>query len=76
MHSVARLIWAEVLLQWCQPLALFFTLIFPPLLIVLFGYDSLPETNGLGSIATRVPCHTALGLLRASSFNLPFAGVS
>lgn len=37
MHSVAHLIWAEVLLHFYQPLAPFFTLIFQLLLVVLFG---------------------------------------
>lgn len=64
MRGVSTLAWIEMKLFVREPLAAFFTLLFPPLLLVLFGaiFGNVPapEYGGFGFVDASVPAYTAL----------------
>ena len=66
MRGFARLTWAHVKLCAREPVGMFFTIAFPPLLLVLFGviYGNEPSAmfGGRGSMDVSIPAYTALVL--------------
>ncbi len=65
MRGLARLVWTELLLQLREPYTVFFALVFPPMLVVLFGsiYGNEPRPGSGGYIA--------MVLTTVSVFTLP-----
>ncbi len=66
MRGFLRLTWVDLKLYLREPVGLFFTIAFPPLLIVLFGaiYGNEPAEmfGGLGSMDVSIPAYTAMVL--------------
>jgi ABC-2 type transport system permease protein len=64
MHGVWKLTWMEMKLFLREPTAAFFTLVFPLMLLFLFGsiYGNKPTRffGGLGYVDTAVPAFTAI----------------
>ncbi len=64
MTGFVKLSWVEMKLFLREPLAAFFTLAFPVLLLLLFGSvfgnTPAPATSGFGFVDTAVPAYTAL----------------
>ncbi|MCX7622268.1 MAG: ABC transporter permease [Thermomicrobium sp.] len=77
MRGLARLVWTEFLLQLREPYAAFFTLAFPPLLVLLFGsiYGNgpRPDAGGLGTIDIAVPGYVGMVMATVAIFNLPIS---
>lgn len=77
MRGLVRFTWIEFLLQLREPFAAFFALVFPPLLVLLFGSiygnDPKPELGGLGTIDVTVPGYIAMVLATVGIFNLPIS---
>lgn len=66
MRAFLRLTWTNVKLYVREPVAMFFTIAFPPLLVVLFGtiYGNDPSAmfGGRGSMDVSIPAYTAMVL--------------
>lgn len=64
MRGFLRLAWTDMKLYVREPIAMFFTIAFPPLLVLLlgmiFGNEPSPELGGLGSMDIAMPAFTAL----------------
>ena len=64
MKSLFKLTWIEAKLFWREPQALFFTLIFPLLLLFVYGgiYGNTPKSifGGFGHVDVSVPSYTAM----------------
>jgi ABC-2 type transport system permease protein len=64
MKSLLKLTWIESKLFWREPQALFFTLIFPLLLLFVYGgiYGNKPKAifGGFGHVDVSVPSYTAM----------------
>jgi len=64
MHGFWKLAWIEMKLFLREPMAAFFTLVFPLMLLFLFGsiYGNEPTTffGGFGSVDVSVPAYTAM----------------
>lgn len=64
MKSLLKMTWMEVKLFLREPIGAFFTLIFPLMMLFLFGsiYGNTPSEyfNGLGSVDVSVPAYTAM----------------
>jgi ABC-2 type transport system permease protein len=64
MNSLLKLTWMEAKLFWREPQALFFTLIFPLLLLFVYGgiYGNKPKAvfGGFGHVDVSVPSYTAM----------------
>jgi ABC-2 type transport system permease protein len=64
MRGFWKLSWIEMKLFLREPMAAFFTLVFPLMLLFLFGsiYGNEPTTffNGFGSVDVSVPAYTAM----------------
>jgi len=64
MKSLLKLTWIEAKLFWREPQALFFTLIFPLLLLFVYGgiYGNKPKAvfGGFGHVDVSVPSYTAM----------------
>lgn len=77
MRGLARLTLTEFLLELREPFSAFFSLVFPPLLVVVFGsiYGNAPrpESGGLGIIDLTVPGYIAMVIATVAVFNLPIA---
>ncbi len=64
MRAFLRLTLTDVKLYLREPIAMFFTIAFPPLLVLLlgmiFGNEPTPELGGLGNMDVAMPAFTAL----------------
>lgn len=64
MKSLIKLSWMEAKLFFREPIGAFFTLVFPLMMLFLFGsiYGNTPSPlfNGLGTIDISVPAYTAM----------------
>ncbi len=75
MRGLARLTMMDIRLYLREPVATFFTLAFPPLLVVLFGTiygnDPSPLFAGRGSMDVSMPAYTALILGTVALLGIP-----
>ena len=64
MKSLLKLTWVETKLFFREPIGAFFTLVFPLMMLFLFGsiYGNTPNVhfNGLGTIDISIPAYTAM----------------
>lgn len=64
MKSLLKMTWMETKLFMREPVGAFFTLVFPLMMLFLFGSiygnDPSPLFNGLGTIDVSVPAYTAM----------------
>ncbi len=64
MKSLLRLTWVETKLFFREPIGAFFTLVFPLMMLFLFGsiYGNTPNANfgGRGTIDISIPAYTAM----------------
>lgn len=64
MKSLLKMTWMEFKLFFREPVGTFFTLIFPLMLLILFGsiYGNVPSPmfNGRGALDISIPAYTAL----------------
>ena len=74
MRGLSKLTWIEMKLFLREPLAAFFTLVFPLLLFVLFGniFGNTPSTEykGFGFVDASVPAYTALIIATSALLSL------
>ena len=77
MRSLVRLTLTEFLLELREPFSAFFSLVFPPLLVVIFGsiYGNTPRpgSGGFGVIDLAVPGYVTMVIATVAIFNLPIA---
>lgn len=75
MKSLKTLTWANIKLYLREPIATFFTLAFPPLMVVLFGAmygnDPNPMFSGYGSMDISMPGYTAMILSTVAFLGVP-----
>ncbi|MCI0697762.1 ABC transporter permease [candidate division KSB1 bacterium] len=64
MHSLLKLTWTETKLFLREPMAAFFTLVFPLMILFFFGSiygnEPTPFFGGYGSVDVSVPAYTAM----------------
>ncbi|MCP4536482.1 MAG: ABC transporter permease [Chloroflexi bacterium] len=64
MRILTKYTWTEIKLYLRQPIGTFFTLIFPLMILFLFGSlhgnDPLPEYNGYGTVDVSVPAYIGM----------------
>ncbi len=64
MRALAKYTWTETKLFLRQPIGAFFTLVFPLMILFLFGSlhgnDPLPEYNGYGTMDVSVPAYIGM----------------
>jgi ABC-2 type transport system permease protein len=74
MKSITKMVWMEGKLFLREPVGAFFTLIFPLMMLFLFGsiYGNTPSEifNGLGTIDISVPAYTAMIIATTSLMGL------
>jgi ABC-2 type transport system permease protein len=75
MRSFGKLTYVNLKLSLREPMAMFFTLAFPPLLVLLFGamYGNDPSAmfGGYGSMDISMPAYTALILSTVGMMGVP-----
>jgi ABC-2 type transport system permease protein len=75
MRGLKQLIFINIKLYLREPIATFFTLAFPPLLILLFGTmygnDPLPLYGGYGAMDITMPAYSALVLGTVGLLSVP-----
>ena len=75
MKSFITLIWINLKLYLREPIATFFTLAFPPLMVVLFGAmygnDPTPMLGGYGSMDVSMAGYTAMILSTVAFLGVP-----
>ena len=75
MRSFLNLTWVNLKLYVREPIATFFTLAFPPLMVLLFGsmYGNDPSTlfGGRGSMDVSMPAYTAMILATVAFVGVP-----
>lgn len=75
MRGFRQLIWVNLKLNLREPIGTFFTLAFPPLLVVLFGAmygnDPTPMFGGYGSMDIAMPGYTAMILSTVGLLSVP-----
>ncbi len=75
LRGLKQLFWVDLKLYFRDPVSAFFTLAFPPLLVVLFGamFGNEPDTlfDGLGAMDISMPAYTALVLGSVGFLTLP-----
>ena len=64
MRALSKYTWTEIKLFFREPVGAFFTLVFPLMMLFLFGTiygnDPSPYLNGYGSVDVSVPAYTAM----------------
>jgi ABC-2 type transport system permease protein len=64
MHALINYTWTEIKLYLREPIGAFFTLVFPLMMLFLFGTiygnDPSPYFNGYGTVDISVPAYTAM----------------
>ncbi|HEY4695881.1 MAG TPA: ABC transporter permease [Candidatus Hydromicrobium sp.] len=77
MKSLLRLTVVEMKLYLREPMATFFTLIYAPMLLVLFGFiygnDPTPLFGGRGFIDAMIPAYTALIIVTVGLMSVPIS---
>jgi len=77
MRGLKQLFWVDLKLYFREPVAAFFTLAFPPLMVVLFGAiygnKSDPLFGGRGAMDISMPAYTALVLALVGLLSVPIA---
>jgi ABC-2 type transport system permease protein len=77
MQALTMMTWVELKLKFRDPVGIFFTLIFPLLLLFLFGsiYGNEPSEflNGRGNVDNSVPGYIAMIIGTAGMIGLPIA---
>lgn len=77
MGAWQKMIWTEIKLFTREPLALFFIILFPLLLLLIFGgiYGNTPteDFNGLGAVDVLVPGYIGLVIGTSGLLSLPVA---
>lgn len=77
MRAWLNMIWTEIKLFIREPLALFFIVVFPLLLLLVFGgiYGNTPteDFNGLGAVDVLVPGYIGLVIATSGLLSLPIA---
>jgi ABC-2 type transport system permease protein len=75
MRGLRQLTWTAFKLYLREPIAAFFTLVFPPMLVILFGSmygnDPTPTFGGRGTMDISMPAYTALILGTIGLLNVP-----
>jgi ABC-2 type transport system permease protein len=75
MRSCLNLTWVNLKLYVREPFATFFTLVFPPMMVLLFGsmYGNDPSTlfGGRGSMDVSMPAYTAMILATVAFVGVP-----
>jgi ABC-2 type transport system permease protein len=75
MRGFRKLTWVNLKLYLREPISTFFTLAFPPLLVVLFGAmygnDPTPMFGGYGPMDVSMPCYTAMILGTVGFLGVP-----
>jgi len=75
MRAFLRLTWIDLKLYLREPVAVFFTVAFPPLLVLLFGviYGNEPSAlfGGRGSMDVSMPAYTAMVLGVVAFIGIP-----
>ncbi len=75
MKGLRTLTWINIKLYLREPITTFFTLAFPPLLVVLFGViygnDPTPIFGGYGSMDVSMPGYTAMILSMVGLLSVP-----
>ncbi len=75
MRGFGRLLLVNLRLYVREPIATFFTLAFPPLLVILFGAmygnEPTPMFGGYGSMDISMPAYTALILGTVGFLSVP-----
>jgi len=74
MHALTKLTWTELKLYFREPIGAFFTLVFPLMMLFLFGsmYGNEPSEyfNGYGSVDVSVPGYTAMIIATSALMSL------
>jgi len=74
MRAFGKLTWTELKLYFREPIGAFFTLVFPLMMLFLFGsmYGNEPSEyfNGYGSVDVSVPGYTAMIIATSSLMSL------
>ena len=77
MRGLKQLFWVDLKLYFREPVAAFFTLAFPPLMVVLFGaiYGNEPDAlfDGRGAMDISMPAYTGLVVASMGLLGLPIA---
>jgi ABC-2 type transport system permease protein len=77
MRGLKQLFWVDLKLYFREPVAAFFTLAFPALMVVLFGaiYGNKPDPlfEGRGAMDISMPAYTALVLALVGLLSVPIA---
>ncbi len=80
MHGFWKLTWTELKLFVREPMAAFFTLVFPLMLLFvfgsIFGNEPTPFYGGYGSVDVSVPGYTAMIIATSGLLSLPIAMAS
>lgn len=75
LRGLAHLAMAEFRLGLREPFAVFFTLVFPSMLVLIFGSifgnDPLPEYGGLGTVDVSIPSYTGMVICTVAFLSLP-----
>src|SRR5512136_2903138 len=74
MKSLLKMTWIETKLFLREPVGAFFTLVFPLMMLFIFGsiYGNIPSQyfNGLGTVDISVPAYTAMIIATTSLLGL------
>ena len=77
MRGFRQLFWIDLKLFVREPVTAFFTLAFPPLMVVLFGaiYGNQPDAlfDGRGAMDVSMPAYTGLVLASVGLLAVPLA---
>jgi ABC-2 type transport system permease protein len=80
MRTLGKLTWMQIKLYLREPIALFFTLAYAPMMLVLFGsiYGNEPNAmfGGLGTVDVSVPAYIGLIIISVGLMSIPIATAS
>ena len=80
MRALGKLIAYQMKLYLREPIALFFTLVYAPMMLVLFGsiYGNEPSEmfGGLGTVDVSVPAYIGLIILTVGLMSIPISTAS
>ena len=77
MRALAKLTWMQIKLYLREPIALFFTIAYAPMMLVLFGSiygnEPSPMFGGRGTIDVSVPAYIGLIIISVGLMSIPIA---
>ncbi|NOZ72703.1 MAG: ABC transporter permease [Chloroflexi bacterium] len=80
MKALTKLTWTEMKLYLREPVALFFTVAYAPLMLILFGsiYGNEPEAlfGNRGTVDMSVPAYIALIIISVGLMSIPIAAAT